>query len=62
VNWEKAVLEKGIGIGEEKGADKTFTIITQNMITNGMSDADISKFTGLSLNKIAQIRRMLKQK
>jgi predicted transposase/invertase (TIGR01784 family) len=69
-NWENKILqkgigmgvEKGIGIGEELGSDKTYTIIVENMIKNGISNTDISKFTGLSLSKVAQIRRKIKSR
>jgi len=57
-NWEKAILEKGIergiGIGIALGS------VTQKLLEYGMSNADIRKITGLSLNKIIQIRKKMK--
>ena len=57
-NWEKSVLEKGIGIGVEK----TCIEFVEKMSENGMSNADIRKITGLSLQKIAQIRKKMNKK
>ncbi|MBN1601310.1 MAG: hypothetical protein JW915_06860, partial [Chitinispirillaceae bacterium] len=59
-NWEKAVLEKGIGIGVEKGIGIGVEKMVIKMAENGMSNADIRKITGLSLNKIVLIRKKMK--
>ena len=63
--WEESILEKGIeqgieqGIerGMERGMEKRDLEITERMISNGMSNSDIRKTTGISLNKIERIRR-----
>jgi len=56
-NWEKAVLEKGIGTGIEKG----YEIVAEKSIARGMSNEDIRAITGLSLSKILQIRKKIKK-
>jgi predicted transposase/invertase (TIGR01784 family) len=56
-NWEKAVLEKGIGIGVEKNQIE----MVERMAENGISNADIRKITGLPLNRIVLIRKKLKK-
>ena len=57
-NWEKMVFERGI----EKGIEKTHIEIVEKMAENGMSNSDIRKITGLSLAKIAQIRKKIVKK
>ena len=66
-NWEKAVFEKGIKKGIEKGIEKGITKgieknqidIAEKMVLNGMSNTDIRKITGISLQKITQIRKRM---
>jgi predicted transposase/invertase (TIGR01784 family) len=68
--WEAEVFEKGEKMGVKKGVeqgikqggDKKTIEITEKMIDNGMSTADICKITGLPNNKILQIRRRLKKR
>jgi predicted transposase/invertase (TIGR01784 family) len=60
-NWEKAVLEKGIGIGVEKGIGIGVEKMVLKMSENGLPYSDIRKITGLSLQKIAQICNRLKK-
>ncbi|HEX2956911.1 MAG TPA: Rpn family recombination-promoting nuclease/putative transposase [Chitinispirillaceae bacterium] len=55
-NWEKAVFEKGI----EKGIEKRDSELVLKMAQNGMSNSDIRKITGLSLQKIVQITKKSK--
>ena len=59
--WEESILEKGIeqGVerGMERGMEKRDLEITERMISNGMSNSDIRKTTGISLNKIERIRK-----
>jgi predicted transposase/invertase (TIGR01784 family) len=55
--WEESIFEKGIEKGIEKGMEKRALEITERMIKNGMSNADIRKITGISLNKIEVIRK-----
>ncbi len=57
-NWEKAVFEKGI----KKGIEKNQADIVGKMALNGMSNTDIRKITGMSLQKITQIRKKLTKK
>ena len=57
-NWENAVYEKGI----EKGIEKNQCEIVERMTENGMSNAEIRKITGLSLQKIAQIRKKMSKR
>lgn len=66
-NWENAVFEKGIEKGIEKGVEKGIGIGAENMqiqmvermAKNGMANSDIRKITGLSLARIAQIRKKI---
>ncbi len=53
-NWEKAVFEKGV--------EKRDFEVVQKMAENGMSNTDIRKITGLSLQKIAQILKKIGKK
>lgn len=56
--WEAAVLERGI----EKGIEKAQLEIVEKMSENNMSVADIRKITGLSLYRIDQIRKKVRNK
>ena len=57
-NWEKSVFEKGI----EKGIEKTQIEMVEKMVLNGMNNTDIRKITGLSLQKITQMRKGIAKK
>ncbi|UUX92917.1 hypothetical protein [Methanoplanus endosymbiosus] len=53
---EEIGIEKGIEIGEEKGREEGIIHSAKNLILLGMDDEIIMKATGLSADKIAQLR------
>ena len=55
-----AAKEKGEKVGIEKGIEKEKIEISQQMILNGMADATIRKITGLSKEKIKELRRKIR--
>ena len=62
--WEAAVkkhdeevFEKGI----EQGIEKRSAEIVERMISNGLSNSDIHKMTGIASSRIDRIRRRRKR-
>ncbi|MCX7727763.1 MAG: hypothetical protein N2053_13065, partial [Chitinispirillaceae bacterium] len=51
--WEESVYEKGI----EKGIEKERIEIAEKLIERGVEDEEIRIITGLSLNKILEVRK-----
>lgn len=54
--WEKEILEKDFEKGIEKGIDIGVEKIAINMIKNDEADSKIILYTGLSVERIEQLR------
>ena len=55
--WEASVLERGIKQGIEQGIEKGKIEDAEKMVEIGLSNTDIRKIAGLSLEKITRIRK-----